>query len=355
MAASIKDMSAQHAQQAPVRLLIAERTENAAHQFDSLLRDAGIATRLEIIELPMALDKLPNADLMLCNASLPELHQFLPRLNSIAPRVPIIIVNNAEASLSQTDGMELGAADVVSDADDQHLVLVAKRELEHVGQNLALDQTRKALDEAEQRCQLLLQSSRAAIAYVHEGMHIYANEGYLRLFGFEDADDLLGLPLIDLLDKDSSTTLKDSLKRFRTSEEETNFDFAGHSTAGAGISGNITLAPAEYEGEHCLQVTVRAEVTNVDPEISSEPETTETEVSQGPEGDVPVLRNDAIIESDSEAGSVEFKLELEDEAAGSTQSDDGPDDQPAAEPSSAEVLVFTGTAKDPDAQAQTAA
>ena len=225
MAASIKDMSAQHAQQAPVRLLIAERTENAAHQFDSLLRDAGIATRLEIIELPMALDKLPNADLMLCNASLPELHQFLPRLNSIAPRVPIIIVNNAEASLSQTDGMELGAADVVSDADDQHLVLVAKRELEHVGQNLALDQTRKALDEAEQRCQLLLQSSRAAIAYVHEGMHIYANEGYLRLFGFEDADDLLGLPLIDLLDKDSSTTLKDSLKRFRKSEEETNFDF----------------------------------------------------------------------------------------------------------------------------------
>lgn len=257
MAASTKDMSAQQAQHAPVRLLIAERSENAAYQFDSLLRDAGIATRPEIIDLPMAVDKLAHADMMLCNTALPELHQLLPRLVSLAPRVPIILVSNEDAPLTQTEGMELGAADVVAEADSQHLVLVVKRELEHVCRNITYRQMKKALAEAEQRCQLLLESSRAAIAYVHEGMHIHANEHYLKLFGFDDADDLLGLPLIDLMESASAATLKDTLKAFRAEEEETEFEFTGVSTSGDTIAGSMTLAAADYEGEHCLQVTVR--------------------------------------------------------------------------------------------------
>jgi PAS domain S-box-containing protein len=342
-----------------VRLLIAERTENAAHQFDSLLRDAGIPTRLEIIDLPMALDKLSDADMLLCNAGLPELQKLLPRLSAKAPQVPIIVVNNDEAAMTQSEGMELGAADVVSDNESQHLVLVVKRELAHVSQNHALDQTRKALNEAEQRCQLLLQSSRAAIAYVHEGMHIYANEGYLRLFGFEGADDLLGLPLMDLLDSDSSSTLKTCLKNFRKSEEETDFDFSGHSTDGNIIAGNMTLAPAEYEGEECLQVTVRAEVTGAT-EAAAE---AESESALVMEGGVPLLGGDDIIEGaagtadqQQDAGSFEFQLELVEDGPAA---EDGPsvegrsavDESPAvveqpaqeeAEPvATAEVLEFT--------------
>ncbi|HEY5646092.1 MAG TPA: hypothetical protein VIS76_09135, partial [Pseudomonadales bacterium] len=178
MAASTKDLSAQRTQHGPVRLLIAERSENAAHQFDSLLRDAGIATRLEIIDLPMAVDRLAHADLLLCNAALPELEQYLPRLAGIAPRVPIIVINNDEPGLTPCEGMELGAADVVCGSESRHLVLAVKREIENVCQNLQLKQAKKALAEAERRCELLLSSSRASIAYVHEGMHIYANEHY---------------------------------------------------------------------------------------------------------------------------------------------------------------------------------
>jgi PAS domain S-box-containing protein len=253
------DMSAQQPQHAPVRLLIAETSENAAHEYDSLLRDAGIATRLEIIDLPMASSRLADADMMLCNTALPQLAQILPQLVAQAPRLPIILVNTDEATLTCADGLDLGAADVVNKSEPNHLVLVFKRELEHVCQRLRFVQTRRSLEEAEKRCQLLLQSSKAAIAYVHEGMHIYANEGYLKLFGFEDADDLLGLPLIDLLTGESVDELKAQLKQFRRDEEETAFDFTGASTSGTSVTGNITLAAAEYEGEHCLQVTVRTE------------------------------------------------------------------------------------------------
>lgn len=253
------DISAQQPQHAPVRLLIAETSENAAHEYDSLLRDAGIATRLEIIDLPMASSRLADADMMLCNTALPQLAQILPQLVAQAPRLPIILVNTDEATLTRTDGLDLGAADVVNKSEPNHLVLVFKRELEHVCQHLRFVQTQRSLEEVEKRCQLLLQSSKAAIAYVHEGMHIYANEGYLKLFGFEDADDLLGLPLIDLLTGESVDELKAQLKQFRRDEKETTFDFTGASTSGTSVTGNITLAAAEYEGEHCLQVTVLTE------------------------------------------------------------------------------------------------
>ncbi len=257
-------MAAQQPQHAPVRLFIAESSENAAHQFDSLLRDAGIATRMELVDLAIAHASATDADLMLCNGALPHLEQLLPRFKAAAPDVPIIIVNPDGSELSPAEGMALGAADVVSVAQPQQLVLVVKRELDNVYQTNHLNQARRALQEAEQRCQLLLQSSKAAIAYVHEGMHIYANVAYLELFGFADADDLLGVPLIDLLEPESAEALKAELKQFRTDGEqeyaldtEAVLEFTGRSTNGDVVSGNMTFARAEYEGEHCLQVTVR--------------------------------------------------------------------------------------------------
>ena len=241
-----------------MRLLIAEASENAAHQFDSLLRDAGIAARPEFIDLTMARDALTDADLMLCNGALPQLDRSCPSSSRTRPTCRSSWSATTQTELATADALRLGAADVVPVDESELLVLVVKRELEHVCQSNRLGQTERALKEAEQRCQLLLQSSKAAIAYVHEGMHIYANEGYFKLFGFEDADDLLGLPLIDLLESDSAETLKAELKQFRNAaDHEAVFDFTGQSTSGEAVHGNMTLASAEYEGEACLQVTVR--------------------------------------------------------------------------------------------------
>jgi PAS domain S-box-containing protein len=334
-------MTAQQPQHAPVRLLIAETSENAAHRFDSLLRDAGIATRPEIIDLPMALESLASADMMICNSALPDLDRLLPRLAERAPHVPIIVVNNETRSLSPTEVLELGAADAVADCEPKHLVLVVKRELEHVCQYLRLKQTRRALEEAEQRCQLLLQGSKAAIAYVHEGMHIYANDVYLKLFGFDDADDLLGLPLIDLLTPESADTLKRTLKQFRRDQQETNLEFTGASTYGNEVIGTMTFASAEYEGEPCIQVTVRTGSESSHAEAAPNRATTATETSPEKaldDADIPTLTESANGGADvptanggSSEGGLDFHLELDeaaldaDAAAPAAEADDGED------------------------------
>ncbi len=258
-------MSAELTQHAPVRLLIAESSENSAQEFDSLLRDAGIATRMQLTDLATASDAMSKADLMLCDAGLPHLEQLLPKLKTKAPHVPIILISNADAEITTSHGMRLGAADVVSKSDPDELVLVFKRELEHVCQGQRMSELHRTLMETEQRCQLLLQSAQAAIAYVHEGMHIYANSGYLELFGFEDADDLMGLPLMDLVDDAGVAVMKSELKQFRQQGETCSFEFQGHSTSGEEIRATMTLAAAEYEGEPCTQVTVRPQYVSPRP------------------------------------------------------------------------------------------
>ncbi len=249
------------AKSSPVRLLIAERSENRAHELNSLLRDTGLATRMEFCADPASLaDCLlgGQVDLLLCHADLAEIDTLLPQLRTANPELPILLLDSEnEDGNSLTRGMALGAADVVSAENPDRLLYVVQREMHHVCQYHQLLRTRKALDESERRCQLLLANSSAAIAYVHEGMHIYANEDYLKIFGFNDPDDLLGIPLLDLVDSDAQNEFKAHMKSFRSSSAEISFPFKGRSEQGIRVEGHMTLSAADYEDETCTQVLLK--------------------------------------------------------------------------------------------------
>jgi len=249
----------------PVRLLIADRSENRAHEIDSVLRNAGIATRSEFCgDLSDASVAEQAIDLLLCRSGFDHLEQVLPALRKRKPDLPIIVMDDSSEPKNLTRGLAMGATDVVFGDDNERFLYVVKRELENVCQRHRFTQTRRALQEAERRCELLLANSAAAIAYVHEGMHIYANDDYLKLFGFEDADELLGLPLLDLMDESFTSDFRAKVKSFRDdSSDELSFAFRGRTTSGVPIAGQMTLSGAEYEGEHCTQVLVRSETMPV--------------------------------------------------------------------------------------------
>jgi len=238
-----------------IRLIIAESSENRAHEIDAILRDAGLATRFDLcpdirsIEENLAKE---GCDLMFFNASHVEIDKVLPELRKKHPELPIIVLSEDEKNSNHN--MDMGATDVIRPKDKMHILHVVQRELQHISNRQHLYSTRLALDEAEKRCELLLASSNAAIAYVHEGMHIHANGTYLKLFGFESIKDLEGVPLLDLADSDSLGTLKQQLKSFRGSDNSEAFDFTGKNQEGVQIQGEMTLSSAEYEGEVCTQV-----------------------------------------------------------------------------------------------------
>jgi diguanylate cyclase (GGDEF)-like protein/PAS domain S-box-containing protein len=241
----------------PIRLLILEESQNTAEELIVLLRTAGRATRAHQLESESDLTaKLSEQSWDLILAA-PEANgltseALLNQVRASDKDIPVIFIADNRDPNSITEGLKMGAVDVALDDDDERLVLIIERELANL-QNRRLK--RKAdveLRETERRNTLLLDSSTTAIAYVHEGMHIYTNNAYVELFGYEDADDYAGIPIIDLISPEDQGKFKSFLKSF-DEDNSIEDEFSCVSNEGSTILTTLTMSRATYDGEPCTQ------------------------------------------------------------------------------------------------------
>ncbi|MFV3412696.1 EAL domain-containing protein [Pseudomonas nitroreducens] len=253
-----------------IRLLILEDSQNEAERLVSLFRNAGRATRVHRITSSEDLtDILPQGwDLLIAapEAEALDPSEALGAIRRQAKDIPFIQLVGGNDSDAVTEALALGAQDALPQGEDERLILVANRELANLEERRARRAAEVALREAEKRCQLLLDSSVDAITYVHDGMHIYANRAYVSLFGYEDAEELEGMPMIDLIAGCDQANFKDFLKGYHPSKDssEDNLDLAcsGIRSDGQAFAARMTFSPATYDGEPCIQVVIRAESDN---------------------------------------------------------------------------------------------
>ena len=95
----------------------------------------------------------------------------------------------------------------------EHLLQVIRREAYNINLWRKATHLEQEFQESEKRCQTLLANSKDAVAYVHEGMHIYANEVYLELFGHDSFDEIEGMPIIDMVEPSQQNELKTLLRQ----------------------------------------------------------------------------------------------------------------------------------------------
>ena len=88
--------------------------------------------------------------------------------------IPVVVVVPEGAAADSDEILQLGARDTVLQNQPDRFRLVITRELEALNNRRALRRCEKLLHETEKRARDLIDSSRDAIAYVHEGMHINA-------------------------------------------------------------------------------------------------------------------------------------------------------------------------------------
>jgi multidomain signaling protein FimX len=248
----------------PVRLLILEQSQNRAEELIVLLRTAGRATRAHQIESEADLTAKLNEqtwDLMLAHDEANGLtaEQAINNVRSLEKDVPIILIADDRNPDSITAGLKLGALDVALADDDERLVLLVERELENLENRRQRRKAEVELRETERRNQLLLDSSAVALAYVHEGMHIYTNRAYAQLFDYEDADEFAGIPIIDLIASEDQNKFKKFLRSFEENEEDTQ-EFTCVASDGSRILSRMSMSPATYDGEPCTQVIFRTMV-----------------------------------------------------------------------------------------------
>lgn len=250
-------------QKKTIRLLILEDSQNEAERLVSLFRNAGQATRVHRLtssdDLAEALTQIWDLLISAPQSENLDPSEAISAIRRQAKDIPIIQLTAGNHAEAITDALMLGAQDALPQGEDEWLLLVANRELANLEERRARRSAEVALREAEKRCQLLLDSSVDAIAYVHDGMHIYANRAYLELFGYDDVEDLEGMPMIDLIGSADQSRFKTFLKNYQTLEGSAELACGGVRADGEALKMRMSFSPAAYDGEPCIQVVIRAE------------------------------------------------------------------------------------------------
>lgn len=129
------------------------------------------------------------------------------------PNLPIILLKPEDYQAEQyANYIRKGIYDILdlNEVDNFYLGLIRAlsfSRLQQTQQHL-MDE----LETAQTQTQALVEDSRKAVAVIQEGIHIQANAEYLTLFGLNNEDDVIGLPLLDLL---QPTDLNDFKQRFK--------------------------------------------------------------------------------------------------------------------------------------------
>jgi len=253
-------------------LLILDKSENDAEKMISLLRNAGIPTRATRIEneedLIKALEE-QSWDLFLGREEEADfdLDQALIYIQKKDRDIPFIVLSNTYDHDDIVNHIKAGAKDVVPFENEKHIVVAIRRELENRQVRKKLRLLEVQIHDAEHRCELLLDNSKDAIAYISDGMHIYANTSYMDFLGYDDIDEMICVPVLDTLSSDSQASFKNFFKLFTESESFepiTSFNSTTVREGGTEIKVTMSLSEASYDGERCLQVIIRPEEDSVE-------------------------------------------------------------------------------------------
>jgi len=246
-----------------LHLLLLTHDQNDAEGLVSLLRNSGRATRAHMVSsITDFTDQIQDKtwDLVLAEPNAQDIDpkELFKQIKRLDKDLPVIILAEDVDPMQLEFYLKLGACDLVPEDESNLLSMVIQRELSNLNSRRALRTTQVKLRDAEKRCQSLLESSKDALTYIHDGMHIYANQAYLDLFGYDSVDDLEGMPVMDMVASRDQDNLKKSLKSFLVAGGSVDLKYSGVKTDNTEIPITMSLSSATYADESCTQIVIRA-------------------------------------------------------------------------------------------------
>ncbi|MFW6339836.1 MAG: EAL domain-containing protein [Wenzhouxiangella sp.] len=261
----------------PLRLLLISDDPALPRQLERLLgNDSGITVMFADTAnaISRAFEEQPiDLAVVYADSAVPELvetvHRQARELNRAVALIGVVEPDDdaAMATLARS-----GVEGFVASDNERRLrsIVLGQAELLRARREAGLAAQRLA--EIEERYTLLLDSSSEAIAYLHEGLHVFANPAYLSLFGFHDFTEVEGLSMLDLLESvDSESDLKQVLRALADDEiPGAPLLVDAHRADGSRFSAVVTFSRARYAGEACAQMLVHEDRADADPALAEE-------------------------------------------------------------------------------------
>ncbi|NND45516.1 MAG: EAL domain-containing protein [Xanthomonadales bacterium] len=158
-----------------------------------------------------------------------------------------------------SEALQHGSVRVVNSEDEDQLLGCVRDLLSMKASAHSLQIAHERLEELEQRYRTLLDASSEATAYLHEGLHVYANPAYLELVGAPDLAAIATLSLIDLASSDACD-LKKLLRDLGAGEiPEQPVPVVVQPRSGGQFEAVLSFSIARFDGEECIQTVVRQE------------------------------------------------------------------------------------------------
>lgn len=260
-------------------LLVLSPSEDIAKRIESYLRNSGHPLRAawinDVGDLQDVLQRNPP-DLVLYDEATgnPSLDKIVGVCGLLRPDLPVIVIGTEHSVEDTVAALAAGAQDHVAYMDLRHLrhlELVIIREFVKHHHLRTLRLTQERLTDFESRHQQLTDSTGDAIALVQEGIVVKTNQAFTHLLGYDNPQQLTGQPLIDLVDADQQSKIKERLRAVLKGKH--NGDPLELSLVS--LTGKVTvqaqLILGNVDGERAIELLIRAEGGNGTPAATQSP------------------------------------------------------------------------------------
>lgn len=183
-----------------------------------------------------------------------------------APGLPLVAVAEKASEESIARALIAGASDLVTLSEPVRFSAVAARELRTYAalrEALSLRAANRALNS---QLTSLIDEAASPVVYTSEGVVTNVNPAWLELFGYAEAADLVGMPVLDIFAAQSRSAIKGALiacAEGKWSGHEISARVHGSDGSSLGVS--VQLENSLYEGEPCVRISMQPEQVSVDP------------------------------------------------------------------------------------------
>jgi len=243
-----------------IELLVLGCPADDANLYAQTLRNSGMAIHLQVVNTQEELDAQLESgqfDLVLVNTDAEEI-DFTTAIRQIrkqSPAAAFVLLSDDPAE-ELFFAAETNAQDIIQRHDHAHLIYVANREQQNMLLKRKLADAENRAEESELRWRLLVEKTQEPVAYIHEGVHVHANPAYLDLFGFNDLEEIEGLPFMDLIASDDRLKAKPVLRQLEREHTADDLEIQCVDALGSPIPVKIRFDPVVFEGEQCTQLLV---------------------------------------------------------------------------------------------------
>lgn len=192
--------------------------------------------------------------------SFTEVIGILQENNSTVPLIHLLAEEDADKPVDTLpETMDGDMIKTLSRGQDSLIIMAICLMAAYSESKRQMRSLRHIVGEAELRANTLIKNSKSAVAYMDQGVHVYANDPYLEMFGYDSIDEIVGVPVVDLFAKgEAIKDFKQFLRKFdKGDRSQVEFAFESKRTDGETFESKLQLAAATLNGEPVVQMIIQ--------------------------------------------------------------------------------------------------